>query len=176
MKRLAIAASFAIACAESKPPATVTVPLPVISTAVASDTPPALSQPTEAPSADAAPEVLAPGKVTVVHFFASWCAPCAKSLPELEALYASHGGKVAVIGVGEDDDEPDMRAFVARARTSYTVLWDSAKAKASRWRPTTMPTTFVVDKRGMLRFTHAGYHDSESDSLETEVRALLAER
>ncbi len=175
MKRLAIAMTFAIACGESKPPATVTVPLPVTSPAMAIDTPSALSQPKEAPSADAAPEVLAPGKVTVVHFFASWCAPCAKSLPELEALYTAHHGKVAVIGVGEDDDEPDMRAFVARAQASYTVLWDSAKAKASRWRPSTMPTTFVVDKRGMLRFTHAGYHDAESETLETEVQSLLAE-
>lgn len=117
--------------------------------------------------------MLAPSKVTVVHFFASRCAPCAKSMPELEALYVAHHGRVAVIGIGEDENESDMRAFVAQARASFTVVSDSANAKAQRWRMTTMPTTFIVDKHGALRFTHAGYNDAQS--IDEEIRALLAE-
>jgi thiol-disulfide isomerase/thioredoxin len=128
-----------------------------------------------AANASAAPEVFAPGKVTLVHFFASWCTPCVKSMPELDAIYKRHHGLVAVIGLSEDDDERDMRAFVATTGVVFTVLWDGAKAKASRWRPSTMPATYVVDKHGSTRFTHAGYRDGDGDALETEVQSLLAE-
>lgn len=166
---------FVVACGSPEQPKTVTVqPLPTPPTT--QDTAEAaLPQPTATPKGDTAPEVLAPGKVTVVHFFASWCAPCAKAIPELDALYTKHTGRVAAVGIGEDDDETDMRAFVAHTHASFTMLWDSAKSKASRWKPTTMPTTYIVDKHGMLRYTHAGYHDGESATLETEVQSLLAE-
>lgn len=164
------------ACGSPEQPKTVTVqPLPAMP-APTQEQAAALPQPTAAtPSGDTAPEVLAPGKVTVVHFFASWCAPCAKAIPELDALYAKHTGRVAAVGIGEDDDETDMRAFVAHTHASFTMLWDSAKSKASRWKPQTMPTTYIVDKHGMLRYTHAGYHDGEAATLETEVQSLLAE-
>jgi len=173
VRRLALV--LLAACGSPEQPKSVTVqPLPSTS-ATQDTTQAALPQPTTPPKGDTAPEVLAPGKVTVVHFFASWCAPCAKAIPELDALYAKHTGHVAAVGIGEDDDEADMRAFVASTHASFTILFDSAKAKASRWKPQSMPTTYIVDKHGMLRYTHAGYHDGEAATLETEVKSLLAE-
>lgn len=172
-----LACVTACACGGAKAPATVTVEaLPARAAPSEVETQTVLAQP--APSsanADRAPEVLAPGQVTIVHFFASWCAPCAKSLPELDKLHAARPARLAVVAIGEDDDESDMRAFVSHAGVSYTVLWDAAKAKAQRWRVATMPTTYVVDKHGATRFTHAGYHDGEGATLDAETRALIAE-
>jgi cytochrome c biogenesis protein CcmG/thiol:disulfide interchange protein DsbE len=164
------------ACGAQPTPATVTVAPPVVTSATPEE-PPVGTLQTFAERADvpAAPEVLAAGKVTVVHFFASWCFPCKKSLPDLDALYKLHGGRVAVVAIGEDDDEADMRSFVTSAGVVYTVLWDSAKAKATRWHPSAMPTTYVVDKRGGIRFTHVGYRDEDAKTLEGEVAGLLAE-
>jgi cytochrome c biogenesis protein CcmG/thiol:disulfide interchange protein DsbE len=128
------------------------------------------------PAASApAPDVLAAGKVTVVHFFASWCVPCAKSMPELDALYKRHGGAAAVFAFGEDDEEPAMRAFVARLGITYTVRWDGTKAQAGRWHVNTMPSTYVVDKHGAVRFTHGGYTTGDGATIETEVASLIAE-
>ena len=90
-------------------------------------------------------------------------------------LVAGSGDGAHLVAVGEDDDEADMRSFVAHVGASFTVLWDSAKAKASRWRIATMPTTYVIDKHGSLRFTHAGYNDGARGSVDGEVRSLLAE-
>lgn len=163
------------ACGAPARPVTVTVPPPESSAAV--PVTPVAAAPTEDErSSTIAPEIFASGKVTLVHFFASWCAPCAKSMPELDALYKKHGGRVAVVAIGEDDDESDMRAYVSQLGVMFTVLFDAAKAKATRWRPQTMPTTFVVDARGGVRFTHAGYRDGDADTLEAEVTRLLAER
>jgi len=173
VKRLAFV--FLIACGSPEPVKSVTVQPPPITSAPEDTSQAALPQPTATPKGDTAPEVLAPGKVTVVHFFASWCAPCKKAIPELDALYAKHTGRVAAVGIGEDDDESDMRAFVAQTHASFTMLFDSAKSKASRWKPQSMPTTYIVDKHGMLRYTHAGYHEGEASTLESEVQALLAE-
>jgi cytochrome c biogenesis protein CcmG/thiol:disulfide interchange protein DsbE len=166
---------LAAACGAPAPVATVTVAAPTAALTVA-PVETALSQPQPDPTAsEAAPEVLAPGKVTIVHFFASWCVPCAKAMPELDALYADHRGRVAVVGIGEDDDESDMRAFISQHGVTFTVLWDAAKAKASRWHPTAMPSTYVIDKRGQLRFTHLGYHDGAAETLAAEVRKLVQE-
>lgn len=166
-----------VACGGAQTPTpTVTVvvaPLPVVTQAAVAPPPPSTTNDVGY-GATAAPEVFAPGKVTIVHFFASWCMPCTKAMPELDALYQRHHGHVAMIGIGEDDDESSMRAFVAHVGVVFTVLWDSAKGRASRWRPSTMPTTYVIDARGALRFTHAGYHDGDADTLESEVKGLLA--
>ncbi len=166
-----------VACGSPGPPPTVTV-LPLATVAATETVVPPPSPPTHdvAAGASAAPEILAPGKVTLVHFFASWCTPCVKSMPDLEVIYKRHGGRVAIVAFGEDDDEGDMRRFVAQVGVVFTVLWDGAKARAMRWRPSTMPATYVVDKRGSTRFTHAGYRDGDGDTLEAEVESLLAER
>ena len=159
------------ACGAQPTPATVTVAPPVVTSATPEEPPVSTLQAfAERADVPAAPEVLAAGKVTIVHFFASWCAPCKKSMPELDALYADHRGRVAVVGIGEDDDESDMRAFISQHGVTFTVLWDAAKAKASRWHPTAMPSTYVIDKRGQLRFTHLGYRDEDAKTLEGEVR------
>ena len=126
-------------------------------------------------TATPAPDVLAPGKVTVVHFFASWCSPCVRAMPALDGVYKRHGGSVAVVAFGEDDDEPSMKAFVTRLGISYPARWDGNKAQATRWHVNAMPSTFIIDKHGALRFTHAGFNDADAATYETEVSALNAE-
>ncbi len=134
-------------------------------------------QPLPSPPVVATAEVVhAPAsKVGIVHFFASWCAPCWREMPALQAISDRHAGEVDVTAIGEDDDEADMRSFVTQLKITYTVLWDSSKSKASKWKVDTMPMTFVIDKAGTTRFTHQGYRDDDKAALESEVTALLGE-
>src|SRR3712207_7762586 len=58
----------------------------------------------------------------------------------------------------------------------YTTLFRSGHAIASRWNVKNMPTTFIVDGTGTVRFIHAGYHDGETVAMEKELNELMQDR
>ena len=114
------------------------------------------------------------GKVTIVDFWATWCGPCKKSFPKLEALnakYASNG--LEVVGISEDDDNSGIRAFQKGLGATFPVVWDASKSIASKWQPKSMPSTFILDRHGTIRYVHLGYHDHEEAAIEREVQSLL---
>jgi thiol-disulfide isomerase/thioredoxin len=115
------------------------------------------------------------GKIVVVDFWATWCEPCKRSFPELELLSRRHRGKVEVIGVSADDDPDGIADFAKTLGTTFGIGWDKGHAIASRWRVQTMPTSFVVDTSGTIRFVHAGFHDGDGAKLYHEVETLLAD-
>jgi cytochrome c biogenesis protein CcmG, thiol:disulfide interchange protein DsbE len=114
------------------------------------------------------------GKVAVVDFWATWCEPCKKSFPKLEALNAKYGSDgVAIVGVSEDDDKGGISDFAANLGAKFPLVWDENKSIASKWQPKTMPTTFILDRSGKIRFVHLGYHENEEALIEREIKSLL---
>jgi cytochrome c biogenesis protein CcmG/thiol:disulfide interchange protein DsbE len=114
------------------------------------------------------------GKVTVVDFWATWCDPCKKSFPKLQALNAKYGSDgLEIVGVSEDDDKAGIPAFEAGLGAKFPVVWDEDKVIASKWQPKSMPSTFILDRRGTIRFVHFGYHDHEEAAIEREIQSLL---
>lgn len=114
------------------------------------------------------------GKVVVVDFWATWCEPCKKSFPKLEALRAKwNASGVELVGVSEDDDPTGIKEFAVTHDANFPLMWDKGKSIAGRWHPPNMPSTFVVDKKGVVRFVHFGYHEGEETEIENEVKSLL---
>lgn len=114
------------------------------------------------------------GKVVIVDFWATWCEPCKKSFPKLQSLNAKYKGSgVTVVGLSEDDDKGGIREFANSLGADFPLLWDSDKAVAGKWQPGSMPATFIVDRKGLVRFIHRGYHDGEELEIEKEVKSLL---
>jgi cytochrome c biogenesis protein CcmG, thiol:disulfide interchange protein DsbE len=114
------------------------------------------------------------GKVAIVDFWATWCVPCKKSFPKLEALNAKYQENgLKIVGISEDDDNDGISSFASDLGAQFPVIWDENKAIASKWQPKSMPTTFVVDRKGTVRFVHLGYHDGEETEIEREVKSLL---
>jgi peroxiredoxin len=114
------------------------------------------------------------GKVTIVDFWATWCGPCKTSLPKLEALNAKYRGDgLQIVGVSEDDDRAGISAFASGLGARFPVVWDDNKMIASKWQPKSMPSTFILDRSGMIRFVHHGYHDEDETIIEREVQSLL---
>lgn len=114
------------------------------------------------------------GKVVVVDFWASWCAPCREELPVLQRLheqYASRG--VVVVGVGIDRNERDFRTFKDRMGLTFPVVHDGAHQVAGRYEPPRMPSTFLIDRNGVVRHVHEGYRASNAAELEQQIQQLL---
>jgi cytochrome c biogenesis protein CcmG, thiol:disulfide interchange protein DsbE len=114
------------------------------------------------------------GKVVLVDFWATWCEPCKKSFPKLEELrvkYEPSGFMIAA--VSEDDEGNGIPGFGTTHGAKFHLLWDKDKSVAAKWKPPTMPSSFVVDKKGVVRFVHLGYHEGEEKEIETELKSLL---
>jgi cytochrome c biogenesis protein CcmG, thiol:disulfide interchange protein DsbE len=117
-----------------------------------------------------------PGKVTLVDFWATWCGPCEKSFPKYQDLYVkykSSGLEIAAVSV--DDDSKEIAAFVKKTSVKFPVGWSAESKKiADCYTVPNMPSAFIVDKKGVIRFVHNGYKgDEEAKKIEEEIKGLL---
>jgi len=112
------------------------------------------------------------GKVVIVDFWATWCQPCKQSFPAYQQLVTRMGGDLVVIGISQDDDAKGIPLFLSETGAKFPVVWDDGKAVAKAYDPPSMPTAFVVDKNGIVRFVHIGYRAGDEATLEDEVRSL----
>ncbi len=113
------------------------------------------------------------GKVVIVDFWATWCEPCKQSFPAYQKLVTELGGDVVVIGISQDDDAKGIPAFLAETGAKFPVVWDDGKAAAKAYDPPTMPTAYVIDKSGIVRFVHVGYRAGDEVTLGDHARSLL---
>jgi thiol-disulfide isomerase/thioredoxin len=97
------------------------------------------------------------GKVVLVNFWASWCTPCIEEMPSLQRLEGLMRGKAfAVVGVNVAEAQRRVKAMVERLAIGFPVLLDSDNAVFHRWGGTVLPTTFVLDGEGLVRYVGRG--------------------
>jgi peroxiredoxin len=116
------------------------------------------------------------GKVVLVDFWGTFCEPCRKSFPKLQNLhgkYAASGLKIVGISEDEAEDKGKIADFASTYGAKFTLAWDADKSIAQSYKPETMPSSFLIDKSGVVRFAHVGYHDGEENDIEKEIRELL---
>jgi cytochrome c biogenesis protein CcmG, thiol:disulfide interchange protein DsbE len=95
------------------------------------------------------------GKVVVLNFWASWCAPCKDEAPELEAAWQRWRNRgVVVIGVDPQDLKSDARRFVERHDLTYPALYDKDQWTWGRYGLSGLPETWFVDREGRLVGEH----------------------
>lgn len=118
------------------------------------------------------------GKVVVVDFFDTECEPCRVEFLRLEALYERYRSKgLEVMAVAEDEPEEreGVPSFAARAGATFPVGWDDDHFIRDGYGPGDLPSSYVVDRRGLVRFQHIGYREGQETTLEREVLKLLGE-
>ena len=87
------------------------------------------------------------GKPLIVNFFASWCAPCKQETPLLARFYHGEHGKVALVGLDENDVLPNAMSFTRAEGVSYPVGWDPQFSAASAYGVGGLPQTFFLDAK-----------------------------
>jgi thiol-disulfide isomerase/thioredoxin len=116
------------------------------------------------------------GKVVLLDFWASWCAPCKASFPwmqQLQERYAGHD--LVVIAVNVDHERTLAERFLREQRADFPIVFDPLGRIAERFDVHSMPASFYIDRTGKVRYTHAGFRNDDKADAERELSGLIAE-
>jgi thiol-disulfide isomerase/thioredoxin len=118
------------------------------------------------------------GKVVLVDFWATWCAPCRKAMPELQALhdkYAKRGFTVLGVAIDEGNPVPKIKKFVTSKKITYPIAIDSEEDPTwGRFRVKAVPAAFLIDQEGRIVAQWTGV-SADSREVEEKLAALLQE-
>lgn len=91
------------------------------------------------------------GKPVLLNFWASWCPPCRKEMPDLQEFAEKYGAHIHVIGVNWNDQLQTVKEFLDQYRVTYTNLLDTNGKVIVRYGLTGLPTSFFIDEDGIIR-------------------------
>jgi thiol-disulfide isomerase/thioredoxin len=117
------------------------------------------------------------GRVVYLDFWASWCAPCRQSFPwmqEMKDAYEARG--LTVVAVDLDTDRSEADRFLAKYHPNFDVRFDPQGTIATHFKVQGMPTCELIDRHGVVRFTHIGFLPVDRTAYENQLRVLLAEK
>jgi thiol-disulfide isomerase/thioredoxin len=115
------------------------------------------------------------GKVVLVNFWATWCAPCEREIPALQAVYERHSGDgFTILGMiaGDQSSDGDVKSFAARKAMGYPLVRSGPELERSFGLGSALPTSVLYDRRGKLVKRWEG--DINERALEDLVKRTLA--
>jgi peroxiredoxin len=118
------------------------------------------------------------GDVVVLNVWATWCAPCIREMPGLDALsrhFEGQGLHVLGASVDRDSARPEVEAFVQSLGISFTILLDPDQRVMNRFRTLGVPETFLIDRQGVIAHRWIGEFDPMDPSVLARVESLLSE-
>jgi thiol-disulfide isomerase/thioredoxin len=117
------------------------------------------------------------GQVVMINFWASWCGPCRKEFPALDQIYSKYkpmGFQMVAINV--ESEKADAERFLGQTPVSFPILFDPDNKVSGNYGVSAMPTTFLVDRQGRLRWQHRAYKPGDEAKYIEQIRAMLREK
>ncbi len=115
------------------------------------------------------------GKVVLLDFWASWCSPCRRSFPwfiAMQSKYQQQGLKVVAVNI--DVERGDADAFLAEFAVNFNIIYDPDAVIGRQYQLKGMPSSFLIDKEGVVRFQHTGFVADKLDLYESHIKELIA--
>jgi thiol-disulfide isomerase/thioredoxin len=115
------------------------------------------------------------GKVVIINFWATWCPPCRKEMPDLQSLWGSYQDQEDVVFMiaSVDQEQGKVQPYIDANNYSFPVFYAGAAGQA--YQVTSIPSTYVIDKTGSIQYVHVGYRPDIKDILTWEINALRKE-
>ncbi len=116
------------------------------------------------------------GQVVMLNFWATWCGPCRREMPQLNRIYGKYKpAGFLLLGVNVDEDSANARGLATKLGVQFPVLFDTKQSVSRLYDLSTMPSTVIIDRDGRVRYVHLGYKDGYEDTYEKQVAELLKE-
>lgn len=112
------------------------------------------------------------GKVVIIDFWATWCPHCVKEIPAFVELYKKYKEKgLVIIGISTDEDRDVVQKFVEKYKVNYPIVMANDEIQSAFGGIDSIPTTFVVDKQGVIQRHYVGYR--EKSVFEKDIETFL---
>ena len=100
------------------------------------------------------------GRPVVLNFWATWCGPCRRELPALQAAHEHYGQNVTIVGVDQAEAPATVQLYVDQLGLTFPVPMDADQDVANRYNVMGLPTTFFIDPEGIIRRVWSGEMNS----------------
>lgn len=115
------------------------------------------------------------GKVVLIDFWATWCAPCKESFPFYSELAKEHGDDLVVLAVSVDAEREAIEQFLKGKDYAFSVVWSKKHSLAKKFGPSTFPTSYLIDRTGKVRHVHVGFDAKAKKKTAEQLEALIGE-
>ena len=117
------------------------------------------------------------GKVVLINFFATWCAPCKKELPYIESdIWKVYKDKnFVLLVVGREHTLEQLKAF-DKGKYSFSFYADTKREMYSKFAKSYIPRNYLIDQNGKIIFASIGFKDNEFDELKSKIKELVETR
>jgi len=132
----------------------------------------------EAQDLKGAPKTLASyrGKVVLLNFWASWCPPCLREMPSMERLRQKMAGRpLEIVAVDSAETAAEVNAYLSKMTLGFPILLDPEGSNTRRWKVFALPTSFLLDAEGKVRYVLTGPTEWDEGEALQLIESMLAE-
>ncbi len=116
------------------------------------------------------------GKVVMLNFWASWCPPCLREMPSMERLRLKMAGRpLAIVALDSAETADEVNGFLSRMKLGFPILLDPDGSNTKRWKVFALPTTFMLDADGRVRYVLTGPTEWDEGEALVLIESLLDE-
>lgn len=116
------------------------------------------------------------GKVVLLNFWASWCPPCLREMPSMERLRVKMKGQpIEIVALASAESSGDVKAFLAKMELGFPILLDPDGSNTKRWKVFALPTSFLLDAQGRVRYVLTGPTEWDEGEALKIVQSMLKE-